>query len=65
MNIGAQTVSVHRSDPNPGEENPTQNYRNVNLLGMNFLRKYKEAKIECDFDNWDATLELIEWSNKK
>jgi hypothetical protein len=57
--IGGMTVRTHLSNPNPGEKNPIHNYHNVNLLGMNFLRKFKGFKIGGDFNNNVAFLELI------
>lgn len=57
--IGGVRVRTHLSNPNPGEKNPTHNYHNVNLLGMNFLREFKEFKIIGGFKDKVAFLELV------
>jgi hypothetical protein len=42
ISIGGRIgVQAHLSNPNPNDRNATHNYRNVNLLGMSLLRKFK------------------------
>ena len=47
---GRYVVETHLSNPYPDEKNPTHNYHNVNLLGMNFLRKFQGYKLEGNFE---------------
>ena len=60
MSIGGNVVETHLSNPSPTDKNPTHNYHNVNLLGMNFLRLFKGYKHEGDFKTRLSFLELID-----
>lgn len=57
--IGGLIVSTYLSDPGPSNVS-TNNYHNVNLLGMNFLRRFKKTRLEMDWKNEAALMELID-----
>lgn len=57
--MAGKVVKFYPSNPDLSDKSLT-NYHNVNLLGMNFLRKFKRCKHEEIFDDNTAVLELIE-----
>lgn len=57
--VAGKTIETQLSNPDPTDMNYTPNYRNANVLGMNFLREFKEFNIRGYFKNKVISLELI------
>jgi len=43
---------------NPDKESESRPYHNVNLLGMNYLRRFKQVNLYQNFNDFKFTLEL-------
>jgi hypothetical protein len=49
--VAGKTIETRLSNPDPTETDGAPNYRNANVLGMNFLREFKVFNIRGDFNN--------------
>ena len=56
--IGGRRVHIHLSNPNPINANPSHAFHSVNLLGMDFLTKYRRFNIDVDCPNEVFNLRL-------
>lgn len=56
--IGGKAIHIHLSNPNPQDPNPSHAFHNVNLLGMDFLTKYKkfDINVNVEYEEFDLRL---------
>ena len=53
-------IHIHLSNPNPQDPNPSHAFHKVNLLGMDFLIKYKRFNINVNEELEEFDLRLFE-----
>ena len=54
--VGGEKLRIQCSDPD--KESESRPYHNVNLLGMNYLRRFKQVNLYQNLDDFKFILEL-------
>lgn len=58
--IAGKLMQTYLSNPDPTSTNANNHYHNANILGMDFLRKFKGFKIGGILESQRVFLELIQ-----
>ena len=61
-NIGGESLQIKCSNPDKNSE--SRPYHNVNLLGMDYLHKFKQVILYQNFEHFRFTLELSNENSK-